>query len=249
MTRLDGKVAIITGAANGMGETHTREFVKEGAKVVITDVQEEAGKKLAEELGENAIFVKLDVTKLEDWKNVLEKAKEAFGAVNILVNNAGYAGPFAHTADLEIEAYHRVINIDQNGTFYGMRTLIPHMVESGGGSIVNIASIAGSRHVFVSSSAAYTAAKHAVLGLTKAAAIEYGDKNIRVNAVLPGVILTPMVKENLPQEQQDAVGAKAPLRRLGDPREVTKVVTFLASDDSSFVSGAEYVVDGGLLAE
>lgn len=249
MGRLDGKVAMITGASRGMGAEHAKEFVQEGAKVAITDILEDEGRQLADEIGENATFVKLDITKLEDWENAIQKTKEAFGDVNILVNNAGYPGPFDHVADLDVDEYLKVINIDQHGTFYGMKAVIPHMLSSGGGTIVNIASVAGEQHVEGTPSAAYTAAKHAVMGLTKAAAVEYAAKNIRINAILPGSVLTPMMRDVFTQEQIDAAGSMSPINRLANPREISKVVAFLASDDSSYVTGAGYAVDGGLMVQ
>lgn len=247
MGRLDGKVAIITGASRGMGSEHVREFVKEGAKVVITDILEAEGRTLSKELGENTLFVKHDVTNPDDWNHVINQAVEAFGPVTVLVNNAGYAGPVSSLTDLADEDYLKIISIDQHGTFYGMKALIPHMIEAGGGSIVNISSTAGLRHVNGTPNVAYTAAKHAVNGLTKAAAVEYADKNIRINVICPGGVLTPLLKETYTQEQLDMY-ATSPIGRLSDPHEISKPVLFLASDDASYITGAEYVVDGGLLA-
>lgn len=249
MSRLTGKVALITGAARGMGAAHAKEFVENGAKVVITDIIEDEGEQLAEELGENAIFLKLDITDLNQWNDVLNKVKEIFGTVNVLVNNAGYPGPNTLLADLNEDDYLKVITIDQHGTFYGMKAVIPHMIEAGGGSIINIASLSGLRHVPYTPNVAYTAAKHAVLGLTRAAAVEYGKKNIRVNAVCPGGILTPMMKESISQEQTEALGAIIPNGRLAEPHEVSKAVLFLASEDASYVNGEEIRVDGGALAK
>ena len=248
MGKLDGKVAIITGASRGMGAEHAREFVKEGAKVVITDVLEREGQMLAEELGKNALFIQHDVTKPEDWSQVVKQATEAFGPVGILINNAGYTGPLATLTDLRNEDYLKVITIDQHGTFYGMKALIPHMIESGGGSIVNITSTAGLRHVNGTPNAAYTAAKHAVIGLTKAAAVEYAGKNIRINVVCPGGVLTPLLKETYTQEQLDSA-ATSPMGRLSEPQEVSRPVLFLASEDASYMTGGVYIVDGGLMAQ
>lgn len=244
MGKLDGKVAIITGAARGMGEFHAREFVEEGAKVVIADLLEEEGKQLAEELGENAIFVKHDVTKLEDWEHVIHKAKESFGPVTVLVNNAGVAGPVASITELSVEDYLKIVNIDQNGTYFGVKTIIPEMIKAGGGSIINISSTAGTMARGVQN-AAYTVAKHAVMGITKAAAVEYSDKGIRVNTVSPGGIMTPMVKETVSQEIIDEQAKNIPIRRLGEPHELSKVVVFLASDAASYVTGSEFRADGG----
>ena len=248
MGKLDGKVAIITGASRGMGAEHAKEFVKEGAQVVITDVLEKEGEMLAKELGENTLFIRHDVTNPEDWKQVVEKAAEAFGPIDILINNAGYTGPLASLTELSYEDYQKVITIDQHGTFYGMKAIIPHMIESGGGSIVNISSTAGLRHVQGTPNAAYTAAKHAVIGLTKAAAVEYADKNIRINVVCPGGVLTPLIKEIYTQEQLDSA-ATSPMGRLSEPREISVPVLFLCSDDASYMTGGVYTVDGGLMAQ
>ena len=248
MGKLDGKVAIITGGSRGMGEEHARQFVKEGAKVVITDVLDEEGRMLAKELGENVLFIQHDVTKSADWKKVINQAVEEFGSVDILVNNAGYTGPLSTLTDLSEEEYMKVITIDQHGTFYGMKAVIPHMIKAGGGSIINISSTAGLRHVNGTPNAAYTAAKHAVIGLTKAAAVEYADKNIRINVVCPGGVLTPLLKETYTEEQLNAA-ASPPMGRLSEPHEVSIPVLFLASEDASYMTGGVYIVDGGLMAQ
>lgn len=246
MTKLQGKVAIITGAAAGMGASHAKLFIEEGASVVLTDVNEAAGQALATELGERALFVKHDVGDPESWRVVLEEANEKFGPVTILVNNAGIAGPPAKIAELTDKDYLSVISVDQHGTFFGMRAVIPGMLEAGGGSIVNISSVAGFVHEALNG--AYTAAKFAVRGLTKAAAIEYADKNIRVNSVHPGAVFTAMLQA-MDEETVEAFSATIPMRRMADPREISQVVLFLASDDSSYVTGAEHVVDGGALSD
>ncbi|WP_205317663.1 SDR family NAD(P)-dependent oxidoreductase [Oceanobacillus zhaokaii] len=248
MGRLDGKVALITGAAQSLGAEHVRTFVKEGAKVVISDILVDEGEQLAKELGDNALFIKLDVTKPDDWTNALEKTKETFGTVDILVNNAAYAGPQAKIADMKDEDYLKIIDVTQNSVFYGMKAVIPYMIEQGRGSIINIASIASFRHVDANPNIFYTTAKHAILGLTKGAALEYGENNIRVNAVAPGVILTPATKEFLNKEQLDSLASEVPLGKLADLEDVSKAVVFLASEDASYISGETIVVDGGRLA-
>jgi 3alpha(or 20beta)-hydroxysteroid dehydrogenase len=249
MGRLDGKVAIITGAAQGMGAEHARVFVEEGAKVVLTDISDDLGSALAAELGDDARFIHHDVTKPDEWAQVVRTTVETFGPVSVLVNNAGYAGPVATVADMTDEDYLRTIAIDQHGCFFGIRAVIPGMVKAGGGAIVNISSVAGLVHQIDVPNPAYTAAKFAVRGLTKAAAVQFGPKGIRVNSVHPGGVLTPMLKNTVPAEALEALNKDVPLRRMAEPREVSNLVVFLASDDSSYISGAEHVIDGGQTAD
>lgn len=249
MGRLDDKVAIITGAAQGMGAEHARVFVAEGARVLLTDISDDDGRALAEELGDAARFVHHDVTQPESWAEAVRAANEAFGPVTVLVNNAGYAGPVATVATMTDEDYLRTIAIDQHGTFFGMRAVIPGMIEAGGGSIVNISSVAGMVHQIDVPNPAYTAAKFAVRGLTKAAAVQFGPQRIRVNSVHPGGVLTPMLKNTVPAEALEALNKDVPLRRMAEPREVSNLVVFLASDDSSYITGAEHLIDGGQTAD
>lgn len=247
MGRLEGKVAIITGAARGMGESHARTFIEEGAKVVLTDINEEVGTSLAKELGSNALFIKHDVTKSESWKEVVEKAVSAFGDITVLVNNAGVLGPIAETKDLDEEAYLKVCAINQHSIFLGMKEVIPSMLKAGIGSIVNISSIAGIVANYGFPSIAYVASKSAVRGMTKGTAVEYGKNNIRVNSVHPGFINTPMMVEATNESGGDAL-KDIPLGRLAEAKEVSNVVLFLASDESSYVTGSEQLVDAGMLA-
>jgi len=249
MGRLSNKVAIITGAAVGMGAEHARLFIEEGAKVIITDVNEKDGKSLAEELGDNAFFVSHDVSDEDSWDAVVAASVEKFGPVTVLVNNAGLSGPYAFTADLDPATYNKVVAVDQTGVFLGMRAVLPGMVAAGGGSIVNISSAAAMAHLSGTPNVAYTGAKAAVRGMTKATAIEYGPHNVRVNSVHPGAILTPMAKNLNDAETLDAIAQTLPIRRFADPREVSQVVLFLASDEASYMTGSELVVDGGRLAE
>lgn len=247
MGKLDGKVAIITGAAQGMGESHAKLFVEEGAKVVLTDINNEGGQKVADALGDNAMFVQHDVTDGESWKEVVTKAVEKFGDINVLVNNAGVLGPMTKTEDLDEDDYMKVCAINQHSAFLGMKYTLPSMVKTGGGSIVNISSIAGIVANYGFPSLAYVASKAAVRGMSKAVAIEYGDKNIRVNSVHPGFIKTQMMAAATDESGGDAL-KDIPLGRLAEPIEVSKVVLFLASEDSSYVTGTEQVVDAGMIA-
>jgi 3alpha(or 20beta)-hydroxysteroid dehydrogenase len=247
MGRLSGKVAIITGAARGMGESHAKMFVREGAKVVLTDLRADVGASLAKELGPDAIFIEHDVTKPADWSGVVSEAEGAFGSVDILVNNAGILGPMAATADLDDAGWEAVCAVNQHSVFYGMRAVLPTMVRAGKGSIVNISSIAGMAANYGFPSIAYVASKFAVRGMTKAAAIEYGKHGIRVNSVHPGFIQTPMMVEATNEEGGDAL-REIPLGRIAHPAEVSALVLFLASDESSYITGAEHLVDAGMLA-
>jgi 3alpha(or 20beta)-hydroxysteroid dehydrogenase len=247
MGRLEGKVAIITGAARGMGSSHARMFVAEGAKVVMTDVSEDAGRALAAEIGNHTLFLKHDVTKLNKWYGIINAAKDAFGGIDILVNNAGILGAMANTEELTEQDYLAVCAVNQHSVFYGMKAVLPAMLERGGGSIVNISSIAGMAANYGFPSLAYVASKFAVRGMTKATAIEYGKHNIRVNSVHPGFIMTPMMVEATNEEGGDAL-AQIPLGRIADPKEVSNLVLFLASDESSYITGSEHLVDAGMLA-
>jgi 3alpha(or 20beta)-hydroxysteroid dehydrogenase len=248
MNRLAGKLALITGSARGMGEAHARLFVAEGAKVILTDLSEQAGQAIAQELGENALFLKHDVTKLADWQRVVAEGEAKFGPVTVLVNNAGVLGPIADTTELTEDDYLKVCAINQHGVFYGMQAVIPSMLKAGLGSIVNISSVAGIVSIYGAPSLAYVASKFAVRGMTKKTAVEFGGKNIRVNSVHPGFINTPMMAEATNEEGGDALGL-IPLGRLAEPREVSQLVLFLASDESSYITGTEHIIDGGMTAQ
>ena len=247
MGRLAGKVAIITGAAQGMGEAHARLFIREGAHVVLTDVNAAAGEALAAELGENALFVEHDVASASDWARVVTATGESFGPATILVNNAGIIGPVQGLLDFDEADFLKVCAVNQLGVFLGMKAVIPGMIAAGGGSIVNISSIAGMLGTRESSNAAYCASKFAVRGMSKLIATQFGAHGIRCNSVHPGYILTPMM---IAATDADGGGAAAaiPLGRLAQPEEVSHVVLFLASDEASFVSGADHVVDGAMIA-
>jgi 3alpha(or 20beta)-hydroxysteroid dehydrogenase len=247
MGRLEGKVAIITGAARGMGESHARIFAREGAKVVMTDVREDMGRTVAADIGGDCRFIVHDVTSPGDWNRVVLETEATYGKVDVLVNNAGILGPIATTADLDDAGYDRVCAINQHSVFYGMRAVLPAMLRAGKGSIVNISSIAGIAANYGFPSLAYVASKFAVRGMTKAAAVEYGRYNIRVNSVHPGFIQTPMMVEATNEGGGDAL-REIPLGRIADPHEVSAVVLFLASDEASYVTGAEHLVDAGMLS-
>lgn len=244
MARLEGKVAIITGAAQGMGAAHAQKFIKEGAKVVLTDLNEEKGQALAAELGENALFIKQNVTSEADWANVVAEAEAAFGPVNVLVNNAGITMAKSILQTTE-EEYRRIVDINQVSVFLGMKAIIPSMQKAGGGSIVNISSMNG----LVAGAIGYTDTKFAVRGMTKAAAIECAHYGIRVNSVHPGVIATPMIMQEDTKAAVEAFAQHIPLKRVAESEEVSNMVLFLASEDSSYSTGSEFVVDGGMTAQ
>ncbi|MDD2126978.1 glucose 1-dehydrogenase [Pseudomonas monteilii] len=248
MGRLEGKVALITGAARGMGESHARCFVAEGAKVVLTDLSEQTGQALADELGSNAHFVRHDVTCATSWAEVVTVAEAAFGPITVLVNNAGILGPIANTQELTESDYLKVCSVNQHSVFLGMRAVLPSMLKAGIGSIVNISSIAGMAANYGFPNLAYVASKFAVRGMTKATAIEYGPENIRVNSVHPGFIQTPMMVEATDESGGDAL-ALIPLGRIASPREVSNLVLFLASNESSYITGSEHLIDAGMLAQ
>lgn len=247
MGRLDGKVAIITGAAQGMGEAAARAFIAEGAKVILTDVKVAKGMAVAGELGRNALFIEHDVSSSSGWTEVVEKAQRAFGPVTTLINNAGIVGVVASTIDLTDDDYHRICATNQTAVFLGMRAVLPTMVAHGGGSIVNNSSIAGIVAVIGCPNLAYVCSKFAIRGMTKHVAVEYGDKNIRVNSVHPGYVKTPMNADALDEAGYEAVNL-IPMKRFGEASEVASLFVFLASDESSFITGAEHIIDGGMVA-
>jgi 3alpha(or 20beta)-hydroxysteroid dehydrogenase len=237
MARVSGKVALISGGARGMGASHARLLVEEGAKVVIGDLLDDEGAALAAELGEeHARYVHLDVTDYAQWETAVATAAEAFGRLDIVVNNAGVAN-FGPIEDYTIEAWQKILDINLTGVFYGIKAAIPALKESGAGSIVNISSTAGLQGY--EALPGYNAAKFGVRGLTKNAALDLGRYNIRVNSVHPGVIRTPMTEElETPQNH-------VALHRVGEPIELSNLILFLASDESSFSTGSEFVADGG----
>jgi len=250
MKLLEKKVAIITGAGSGIGRAISLLYAAEGARIVVSDIVEKGGNETVSEInakGGEAVFVKADTSKPDDCKNVVDQAINQFGGLHIAVNNAGIGGPLKPVGEYPIDGWDKVISINLSGVFYGLRFQIPAMVSSGGGSIVNIASIlgkAGTRN-----SSAYVSAKHGVIGLTEAAALEYADKNIRVNSIGPGYILTPLLTKSLDSTAMKALEGLHPMGRLGTSEEVAELALWLNSEKASFVTGAYYNVDGGYLAQ
>ncbi|MFA5494020.1 MAG: glucose 1-dehydrogenase [Porticoccaceae bacterium] len=244
MGRLQGKVAIVTGGSRGMGEATVRRFVEEGAKVVIGDVLDEQGQALAAGLGDSCRYHHLDVTSEEQWAEVVDFTVQAFGGVDVLINNAGILH-VASVRETVLADFQRIIGINQIGPFLGMRAVIEPMKKRGKGSIVNISSLEGFRSK--NGLMAYSATKWALRGMTKAAAMELGAYNIRVNSVHPGAVFTPMVGAagGEPGAAENAMCAGVPLKRIGLPVEIANMSLFLASDEGSYCSGSEYLVDGG----
>jgi NAD(P)-dependent dehydrogenase (short-subunit alcohol dehydrogenase family) len=249
--RLRGKVAVVTGAAGGIGSAIARTFAAEGAKLVLADLDEGACKRLAESLTlEHDIrAARCDVSRSEDVKAVIDFAVAAFGRLDVLCNNAGVEGPQASTANYEEDAFDRVLAINLRGVFLGMKHGIPAMLKSGGGVVVNTASVAGM--VGLPGVSGYGASKAGVLSLTRNAALEYAKRNIRVNAIAPGVIDTAMTQRLGARRTGllEQLAAMAPMGRLGKPEDIASAAVFLASDEAAFITGAVLVVDGGLTAQ
>lgn len=246
--QLLNKVAIVTGAGSGIGRSVALAYAAEGAKVVVSDIQEMEGLQTVEminQIGGESFFFKADVSSPSDNAALVDAAVETYGALHIACNNAGIGGDSAPTGEYPIEAWDKVIGVNLSGVFYGMRYQIPAMLNAGGGTIVNMASILG--NVGFATSPAYVAAKHGVVGITKNIALEYGAKGIRANAVGPAFIKTPLLKD-MDGATLDWLVTKHPIGRLGEPEEVAELVLWLSSSKSSFVTGSYYPVDGGYLA-
>lgn len=245
---LTGKVALVTGAASGIGLAVAEAYAREGAAVVLSDIDAGAGQAAAERLadgGANVRFVQADVTQPGDHEKVVAVAEERFGGLHVACNNAGITGVRQLLTNLPVEQWREVIEVNLSGVFYGMRAQLPALGRAGGGAIVNMASVMG--QVAMEGISAYVASKHGVIGLTRAAALENAAKNIRVNAVGPGYVSTPLL-ENLPSAARAFLISQHPMGRLGEAVEVAELVVWLSSQKASFATGAYYPLDGGYLA-
>jgi 3alpha(or 20beta)-hydroxysteroid dehydrogenase len=246
MGELDGKVALVTGAARGQGEAEARLFAAEGARVLLSDVLDDEGEKVAADIGGDAVYRRLDVTDEASWVEAVAHVEQRWGRLDVLVNNAGIAR-FAPLAMTSLDDYMAVISVNQVGVFLGMKVATPVMTRSGGGSIVNTSSVDGMTGMM--GVTAYVASKFAVRGMTKTAALELGALGIRVNSIHPGGVDTPMLRpEGLPPLDLSGVFSRVPLQRIGTVDDIANLVLFLASDRSAYCTGSEFVIDGGLLA-
>lgn len=244
-----GKVAIVTGAASGIGEAVAKVIAARGGQVVVADINQDAAKRVASAIndaGGSAKPTTVDVADPAAVESMVQFAVDTYGGLDVAVNNAGIGGPLSPTGEYPVDGWQRVININLSGVFYGMRYQIPAMLARGGGAIVNVASILGM--VGTANSPAYVAAKHGMLGLTKAAAIEYATRNIRINSVGPGYIETPLLSI-LDEATMKAIANMHPMKRLGTSEEVAALVVFLASNDAGFITGSYHLVDGGYTAQ
>ncbi len=245
---MKNKVVIVTGGASGIGAATALLFAKEGAKVVVSDLQEEKGKDIVrqiEQAGGQASFYKADVSVAEENEALVKFTLHTYGKLDVAVNNAGIGGEANKISEMSLEGWHKVISVNLDSLFYGMKYQIPAMQKNGGGSIVNISSILGS--VGFMGSAAYVAAKHGALGITKTAALEYSSENIRINAVGPAFIDTPLL-DQLDDELKQQLVSMHPIGRFGKSEEVAEIILWLGSDKASFATGAYYPIDGGYLA-
>jgi 3alpha(or 20beta)-hydroxysteroid dehydrogenase len=238
--QLAGKVALITGAARGMGAAEAELFAARGAAVILADVRDELGAETARRIGDRAVFEHLDVARESDWQRVVRAGTERFGAITVLVNNAGIAGPRRPLDQISLDEFLHVVSVNQVGVFLGMRTVYPGMVAAGGGSIINVSSTAGA--IAFESLGPYVTTKFAIRGLSRAAAADWASQGIRVNTIMPGTIDTPI------REKGSAVDDTSPLGRIGQADEAARLACFLASEESSYCTGADFVIDGGLLA-
>ena len=246
----DGKVAFVTGGASGIGAAVARQLAARGAKVVVADLKLEAGQKIVDQItasGGTAAAVAVDVARADQVEQAVKFAVDTYGALHLAVNNAGIGGAAKPTADYTVEEWRKVVSIDLDSVFYSTKYEIPAMLKSGGGAIVNMASILGTNGF--ASAPAYVSSKHGVVGLTKATAIDYAKQGIRVNAVGPGFIETPLLNGNSADNTFDALRALHPMGRLGTSDEVAALTLFLLSDAASFITGSYHLVDGGYAAQ
>jgi NAD(P)-dependent dehydrogenase (short-subunit alcohol dehydrogenase family) len=248
---LNGKVAIVTGGASGIGQVTAKLYAALGAKVVVSDLHEQAGNEVVTQIkqkGDDAIFIKADLSKPEDCEQLVSKTIEAYGRLDIAFNNAGISGEANPIGDMSIEGWNRIIAVNLNSVFYCMKYELQQMVKQGQGAIVNNSSILGS--VGFANSAGYVAAKHGIVGLTKNAALEYSSKGIRVNSIGPAFINTPLLTEaGIDENAKKALVQLHPIGRLGESSEVAELVVWLSSDKASFVTGSYYSIDGGYLSQ
>ena len=243
--RFKDKVVIITGGNSGIGKATALAFAKEGAHVVIADLSDKMEATILDSKLDQFSYSKVDVSKWEEVKNLVQKTIQEKGRLDILVNNAGIGGPRLRTDEYTDEAFDHVMNVNVKGVWYGMKAALPYFKANKCGSIINIASLAG--HVVMGGYLAYAASKHAVLGMTKVAAVEFAKYGVRINAVCPGFTLTPMFEDVEGHEKlKDNLQQAIPMKRFGQPDEIAKTILFLASDDSSFTTGLGLIVDGGL---
>ncbi len=244
----DGKVALITGAAGGIGKATARRFAELGASVMLADLDEDALRDITDAWTKEGFDVKMrtcDVSNETQFERLVEQTEDKFGRLDFLFNNAGIEGPRQNMTDYDTETFDKVIGVNMRGVFFGLKHAIASMLKTGGGAVINTSSIAGKSGF--EGLAPYVASKHAVIGLTRTAALEYADKNIRVNAICPGVIHTEMVERDSGGDLEP-MKEMEPVKRLGQPEEIAALVTFLCSDQAKFITGTAVDIDGGLLA-